>query len=512
MATIEVCPGHAGMTALLKKLATDLAAETESLWRMAAPGTPVQMLRLEERSLEAGRRIADLQIARGIVLAHLDHDFVQRAAHAARQQGDRRIRLTGRGWSWARVRLPGGTELRLKSPYYRPTRKGMRGRPRGHGKRGPSGVGRYSVLQALGISDGVTPMTRSTVCRQVVLCDSYAEAQEQLGLLGLSLNVTTVVRIAVATGTKALVLRDLALDEARRVPLAQTSHVAGKRLRVSIDGGRARTRRTRRGRGVRPGKNGRRPFETPWREPRIVTIDILDDNGKPDASWRPIYEVTLGNADEAFALLTGLLRVLGAHQADEVIFVSDGASWIWERVEALAKDAKIPAERYRTILDYYHASEHLHEALKACKNFSPEERGTQFKAMRGLLLKPGGPQQVLGQLRGLARGRRAAKINQEIRYLERHLDHMRYAEWRAASVPIGSGVVESAVRRIINLRFKSASMCWREDHLEPLLYIRAILKAGRWDTFMESHLKGHHWLTPVPAHERASEDRFRQAA
>ncbi len=202
------------------------------------------------------------------------------------------------------------------------------------------------------------------------------------------------------------------------------------------------------------------------------------------------------------------------HQAEEVIFVSDGAPWIWERVDALARDAEIPIGRYRKILDYYHATEHLNDALKVCKNLTKEARDTRFKAMKGLLLEPGGPTQVLLllQLRGLARGRRATAINHEVRYLDRHLDHMRYAEWRAASVPIGSGVVESAVRRIINLRFKSASMCWREDRLEPLLYLRAIRKSGRWDAFMKSYFEERHWLTPATEREANSEDLFRLAA
>ncbi len=69
-----------------------------------------------------------------------------------------------------------------------------------------------------------------------------------------------------------------------------------------------------------------------------------------------------------------------------------------------------------------------------------------------------------------------------------------YAEWRAAEIPIGSGIVESAVRRVINQRFKAASLCWREDHLYGLLYLRCILKAGRWNQFVGAQLRREHWL------------------
>jgi len=71
---------------------------------------------------------------------------------------------------------------------------------------------------------------------------------------------------------------------------------------------------------------------------------------------------------------------------------------------------------------------------------------------------------------------------------------MDYARRRAEHLPIGSGVVESAVRRIINQRFKSASIFWQTDHLEPLLQVRALLKAQRWDDAFEASLQGRSWI------------------
>ena len=77
-----------------------------------------------------------------------------------------------------------------------------------------------------------------------------------------------------------------------------------------------------------------------------------------------------------------------------------------------------------------------------------------------------------------------------------HLAHIRYAELRAEHLPIGSGVVESAIRRIVNLRFKSPSKYWREDHVAPLMHLRAILKSGRWEGFMSAFLERRYHLAP----------------
>ena len=220
-----------------------------------------------------------------------------------------------------------------------------------------------------------------------------------------------------------------------------------------------------------------------------------------DRRWRPIYEVSLGDADQVFTQLCGLLRLIGASQAVQVVFVSDGAEWIWNRVEKLFERAEIDGAKVEPVLDFYHATEHIAEALKACKSLSHDLRASLIRLFSKEMLEAGGPASVIKKIRAFARGRRAKAMNKEIAYLEGHLEagRLRYFELREAKVPIGSGVVESAVRRVINLRFKSASQCWREVRLEQLMYLRAILKSGRWDDAMEAQLEGRHFLPqPMP--------------
>jgi hypothetical protein len=302
----------------------------------------------------------------------------------------------------------------------------------------------------------------------------------------------TIIRIATRTGEKALDLRQEALQKAIEDPLPEVSIVEGQRIRVCVDGGRSRIRRTNR--RSRKKKNGRRPFELEWREPRVVTIDVLNKEGETDRGWRPIYEVSLGHADDVFVLICGLLRMIGAHKAVKIVFLSDGAEWIWNRVHELREWAEIPKERMEIALDYWHATGHIADALKACKSLSESERTSWLKRLRKILLKRNGAKQVIEELRPLAKGRRGKKINKEIAYLEKHLEHMEYWRLRKEKLPIGSGIVESTVRRIVNLRFKSASMCWLEERLESLLYLRAILKSGRWDDAVRGRLTNSHFL------------------
>ena len=463
--------------------------------------TPEEFLKAEEERRRFAARVADLLTARSLVAMHLDPGFVgpvvRRAVESYRDAGCRRVKQEG--WRPTSILLPGGKRLSVWTPYVRPTRKGLVGRPRGDGKRRAGGAGCYPVLAALGITDGVTPLTRSEICRQTVLCSSYAEAEDQLARGGLAVDTDTLVRVAVATGNAAITARDDAVRAAREgaPPVASPSPLRGKRVRVSLDGGRVRTRHTNR--RARKGNNGRRPFELLWKEPRVITIDVLGDDGEMDHDFPPIYEVAMGDADEVYALLTGLLRLLGLKEAAEIVFVADGAEWIWNRVARLIEDAELPAQRVHLVLDYYHATEHIEDALQVCRNLNAKKRAALFVALRRLLLEPGGAQKVIERLRPFARGRRGRKVNKEIAYLDGHLAHMDYAGLAALKLPMGSGVVESAIRRVLNLRFKGASICWRPDHVEPLMYLRAALKAGRWDDFIRAHLAARYYLAPPPA-------------
>lgn len=384
----------------------------------------------------------------------------------------------------------------MRSPYYRPRRIGASSPHRASGKRGEAGSGCYPLLEQLGILARVTPATREAIARQVVVCASYAEAHDQLARQGLNVSMLRLVSVAVSTGQAALDLRDAALTSALTAPLPEQAMLSGLRIQVSFDGGRAKTRSPQKDGQI--GANGRRPFESAWREPRVMTVHVLDKHGQMDRKRAALYEVTLADADGVFEQLAGLLRLLGAYAAEQVVFVLDGAKWMWRRLDALIAAAEIPSKRVVKVLDFYHATESIQKALQACKSLSAAQRQAEFGRLKGLLLESeDGVEQMLKALRSYARGRRSEAIKAEIAYLKPHTEHMRYATLRARNQPLGSGVVESAVRRVINLRFKSASTAWREENLEPLLYLRAILKAGHWERFLQASLRRQHWVGPT---------------
>jgi hypothetical protein len=285
----------------------------ETLLAEPFPHTPQEMLQLEQRLSTATAQTADQIVLVQLSRAHEAEAFVTQAIAHARAQSP--VPLVHKGVRMTSVLLLGGTRIVIETPYLREDRRGRRGRRR-H-TRGPHGAGCYPGLEALGIADRVSPATRSEIALHVVQAASSREAAAMLARRGLSCDVSSLVRSSTGLASASIRLRDAALEAALHVPVPCDGPLAGKRVRVSLDGGRVRRRRTHRGRKTAKGRHG---FSTPWREPRVLVIDILDAQGQPERLGWPLYDALIGDAEATWALVIGSLRLLGAAHAEVADF------------------------------------------------------------------------------------------------------------------------------------------------------------------------------------------------
>jgi len=382
--------------------------------------------------------------------------------------------LTVQGRRNVAVATVQGGVATVDTPYARPPRpKGSRpGRRKGVGRRGPSGSGCYPVLAKLGFLGRTSPLLTSSVARAAAELSSYAEARESLASRGVQLDLKGVRLIAHRFADAGLEARR-ALEDA-----PETRELEGKRAVVLFDGGRVRTRVSGK-RGRRREATGRRGYSTPWREPVLVVVYLVDENGKKTKD-RPWYEGTLAGWDAAFGIAVDLLRRLGARHARQLVIAGDGANAIWDRVDDLVGATGIRRSRVRLFADFWHAVEHLHEVAQLVKSWTPDERVRWVRARRRQLFE-GRVEAVVDAIREHAVGRNAKKIEREAAYFESREHLMRYDELRAEGLPIGTGAVESAVRRVVNLRMKGPGIFWEEPNAERMLLLRCRLKAGRWD-------------------------------
>ncbi len=439
---------------------------------------------LEESHKRIAAKVADQMTLDSINQVHNTDDFVKEAVKKAREKNS--CPLINKGWRPVTIILLGGTKVTISTPYLRVDWKKTTGRK--HKKRGKKGSGMYPVLEAIGIKDRVTPATRSEISLHTVQCASYKEAIEMLKRHGLSINISTLERIAMSTAQEDTLLRDAALLAAMDIPILADGPLAGKRVRLLVDGGRVRTRIKKKG---RKSKKNRHKYETKWKEPRIIVIDIISEDGSYDSLKLPLYDALIEDADTVFNLIIGYMRLLGAKYAETVEFISDGADWIWERVDRLITDAEIPESKLFKVLDYYHACEHVNEALDLCDNLSKKERSKTFKSLKEELKNSvNGVNEVIKKLRSMASETKSDEMESALKYFTDHVNHMQYKLFLNNKISIGSGAVESAVRRVINLRFKGNGSLWRKKIVEGLMHLRSFFKSGRWKELILRVIKG----------------------
>ena len=74
-------------------------------------------------------------------------------------------------------------------------------------------------------------------------------------------------------------------------------------------------------------------------------------------------------------------------------------------------------------------------------------------------------------------------IATEIEYLRKHGESGRlsFVRFRKLGIPLGSGSIESSIRRVVNNRMKSNGMFWLAENAETMLQLRCQVMGGRWD-------------------------------
>jgi hypothetical protein len=359
------------------------------------------------------------------------------------------------------VRTAQGHTVPVWVAYYR--RKGQR-------RVGKRDAGVYAGLVVLGIYDRCTPALAAEVSLFAAMLGSLREAQDVLANRGVALDTKTVRLIAYRYAARARIEQQI--DTA-----AFEDTVAGRRVVISSDGGRIRLRETKRGRKT---KKGRKRYTGAWREPKVLIVYVVDAEGKRDASFAPVIDATLKGPDAVFALLHTYLQRLEITQADHVLFIADGAPWIWKRVPLLVRALGLAAEQVHELLDFYHAVQHLGQVAALRKDWSVKARARWRTQQRRLLLR-GEVEQVIAAVRAICRGRNSKAIRTHREYFIKNQGRMVYAKLMAMKLPIGSGAIESTVRRVVNLRLKGPSICWCRASAEAILLLRSYYKAGRWN-------------------------------
>lgn len=352
--------------------------------------------------------------------------------------------------------------------------------------------GLYPELAAYGFAKGVSAALEDRVVRAAALYPSFEVAQRELSNDGLDLDVKTIRRIALQCGETLLAGRRKKVEAFLTGQLPVGNALVGKNVVVEEDGGRMRQRENIPPKNKKPGEHPQ--FKAEWREPKLFIIYCVDEHGKKEKDSEVWIDATFQGADHAAEMLAAKLHELNVAGASSVTFIADGANCLWERFDWVVEAVGLDKSRVQFILDFFHASHHISLALKAL-GMEDKERRELYVNLRHEL-RQSRWESVVSRLEELrvklsAPKKSASKtafptdapvFERELNYLRKHgaAGHLSYVKYTRRGLPLGSGAVESAIRRVINLRLKSNGMFWTPENAEKILQLRCQLLSTQW--------------------------------
>jgi hypothetical protein len=163
----------------------------------------------------------------------------------------------------------------------------------------------------------------------------------------------------------------------------------------------------------------------------------------------------------------------GLTRSPQVAAVADGAEWIQGFIDYHRPDAL-------RILDFPHVAEHLNQVGIACWGENSPE-GRQWLSDQLKQLKRHGPTSVLAKVHTLVQQHPDNdRLQTHANYLEKRQAQMDYPQYQQQGWPIGSGMVESANKLVVEARLKGSGMHWQRKHVDPMLALRNIVCSERW--------------------------------
>jgi hypothetical protein len=215
----------------------------------------------------------------------------------------------------------------------------------------------------------------------------------------------------------------------------------------------------------------------------VITISLFDEQGNRLKNVQTLCDgIFDGDLDDAFELLKTYLLQMNLEQAQEIVFCADKGKGLWPRIDALIESLHIP--QAKRIVDYTHAKQNLNSIINIIKQ-AIKPKAKELKKIASKLknwLYQGNIEQIENYLNTLLRYKRSkAKALKKIRDYFADPTQFQYEQYRNLGVPIGSGIVESAIRRVINLRIKAPGMFWHRDNAEKMIFMRAQILTGRWN-------------------------------
>lgn len=218
-----------------------------------------------------------------------------------------------------------------------------------------------------------------------------------------------------------------------------------------------------------------------WKEMKLgrVFTDGVHHQINENRRWirESLYAAHFGHCDQFLDKLEPILDHF--EPLDErLVFINDGASWIWKRVEECYPKAT-------QILDFFHACEYLTDFAKLFFK-KEQERQIWIRTQKAALLADK-VEQVIQIIRAFQTSGSGQEKEQEkiLTYYENNKHRMSYKTFREKGMLIGSGPIESAHRVVIQKRMKQSGQRWTIKGGQQVANLRVVQINNQWNEVIE---------------------------
>jgi len=362
----------------------------------------------------------------------------------------------------SQIQIQNGHWISYKSYYARKRKKGTSG---------------HLSRSYWGIEKGSSLAYRSLLGAFSVVNISFAVGLSLLSLVGIRSTKSRMRDLSICLAASSL-------EQGDEILLNESESLSGKRVVIGFDGGRSRMREDN---GKR-NKKGNRCYKTPWREPKVMVIQVLDEQGNLERKHHlPVYLATMKSTKKAMERLAKILDRLCIQQAAHIQFIADGARSIWSNILKIFRKLGLNFSKVTMTLDYYHGVQHLSNLVSLLPD--EEEQNVIVTTYKKWLWK-GKIDEIINDFKERIRkvkSKLSKAMKTELNYFRKHRHRMKYSLYKRRKLLCGSGLVESTVRRVVNLRFKGTSCFWKKNNLEKLLFLRCAFLAGRWNNLLNAN-------------------------
>ena len=217
------------------------------------------------------------------------------------------------------------------------------------------------------------------------------------------------------------------------------------------------------------GGDARKRREVNYQEVRLCASVI-------EGSSQTFYGATLGPVDTVGSLWAYTAKLAGMGLNTSVHIVADGASWI-DTQSRIAFGS-----RGQLLIDLYHVMEYLGAASKGCSTEDKHWLKTQKRR-----LKEGRADTVIAELKKHVESPESpdgeSPVRCALRYFENRRENLAYDQAIAKGLPLGSGLIESGNKHVIQARMKISGASWSEQTAENFVSARALRANKLWDNY-----------------------------